>query len=75
VTCSSEASADFQQTIQCYFPDDKTLHYCHCKNVKSYRYGEHLFLTLQLLQLSSFRINCHCILIEGKITNAQHMVM
>jgi hypothetical protein len=32
VTCSSETSVDFQQTTQCYMPEDITLHNHHCKN-------------------------------------------
>jgi hypothetical protein len=36
MTCSSETSADFQQTTWCYIPDNRTIHN-HCReNLESY---------------------------------------
>jgi hypothetical protein len=34
--CSSETSADFQQTIWPYIPEDLTLHNFQCENLRSY---------------------------------------
>jgi hypothetical protein len=36
VTCSSEVSVEFQPTACRYIPEDKTLHYHRCENLRSY---------------------------------------
>jgi hypothetical protein len=36
VTWSSEMSVDFQQTMQCYIPEDRNLHNYLCENCRSY---------------------------------------
>jgi hypothetical protein len=36
--CSSETLVATQQTIQCYRPEDDTLHNHRCENLKSYIY-------------------------------------
>jgi hypothetical protein len=72
-TCSSGMSADFQWTTWCYIPEDRSFHAHRSENVESYRDGECLFLTpTHLLQVRSFRIMCHYILIKGK--NKKHVV-
>jgi hypothetical protein len=35
--CSSEMSADFQRTTQCYISGDRTLHNHRCENLKFYK--------------------------------------
>jgi hypothetical protein len=35
-TCSSEMSSEFQQTTWHYIPEDRIVHNCCCKNLKSY---------------------------------------
>jgi hypothetical protein len=40
-TCSSETSADFQQTTGRYIPEDRILHSHRCESFKSYK--EYLF--------------------------------
>jgi hypothetical protein len=37
VTFSSETSVDFQRTTKRYIPEDSTLHYYRCENLKSYK--------------------------------------
>jgi hypothetical protein len=37
--CSSEISVNFQRNKQNYVPEDRTLHNCHCENLRSYNYS------------------------------------
>jgi hypothetical protein len=37
-TCPSETLVDFQQTTQCYIPEDRSLHNHCCENLKSYKF-------------------------------------
>jgi hypothetical protein len=42
--CSSETSVDFQRTTRRHTPEDSTLHYHRCENLKSYKLYIHVFM-------------------------------
>jgi hypothetical protein len=52
VTCSSETSVDFQQTMQSYLSEDRILHNHRCKNLESYI--PHVFTACCLSKVLTF---------------------